>query len=201
MKSNKVCRKCGVPLVIGENVTQYRIDSHQYICRKCKRHDAKKREDAHPTNSAYRCEYNHRTGRSQPMSKNKECPSYLGIHIAERVLSHIFENVRRMPNNNPGFDVICNQDKLIDIKSACRQHIPPWADSWTFIINKNQIAQYFLCLAFDNRQDLNPEHIWLIPACNVNDKIGVSIAETRLAKWSKYEQPVDKVIDCCNTLR
>ena len=184
---NKVCIKCGDPLVIGENVTQSLISYHYCVCSKCM--------------AAHRLDYNHRTGRTQPMSEKRDCPMFLGVHVAERVLSHVFDGVKRMPYNNPGYDFRCGRGYLVDVKSSCRQKRCYHADQWRFGINKNQIAEYFLCLAFDNRDDLTPEHIWLIPTENVNEQVTVSIAETRLDKWKEYELPIDQVVSCCNTMR
>ena len=200
------CRVCGVLLVIGENVTQNQIDHSQYICRSCRReHD---REYAREYNREHRehirergREYRHRIGRYQPMSENRQCPAFLGVCVAERVLSHVFKHVERMPYGNTGFDFICGHGYMVDVKGACRHVREKHADNWMFTIRKNKIAEYFLCLAFDNRNDLNPEHVWLIPANDVNDRVGISIAETTLTKWDQYKLDVEKVSACCNILR
>jgi len=130
---------------------------------------------------------------------NKQCSQYLGITIAERVLSKIFKNVKVMPFGNQGYDIICGQGYKIDIKSAVRrkQHL------WGFNIGRNQIADYFLCLAFDSREDLNPEHLWLIPGSNINYFTGITISELKLDKWSQYEitNKLNDVINCCNMIR
>ena len=146
-------------------------------------------------------EYRHRTGINQPMCENRECASFLGVHVAERVLSHIFKNVNRMPYGNPGFDFRCGRDYLVDSKSSCRYHRPNCVDRWMFRIDKNQIAEYFLFLAFDDRKNLNPEHIWLIPAGDVNDHVTISISDSNIDKWKEYEQPIDQIITCCDTIR
>ena len=72
-----------------------------------------------------------------------------------------------------------------------------------FNIHQNQIADYFLCLAFDNRQQLNPMHIWLIPSRKINNLKTLTISESRLDKWSQYEliDKLDKVIGCCNIMK
>ena len=181
------CIKCGVPLIVGENIVQYNIDNYQYICRSC----ATKQER----------EILHRTGVYKPMSENKTCTAFLGIHVAERVLRHVFKDVEVMSNNNPGYDFICGGGYKIDVKSSCRHVRKDWADMWTFHIKKNQIAEYFLCLAFDNREDLNPEHIWLISSDKINDHVSVSISETTLARWDQYKLDINKVSACCNILR
>ena len=135
------------------------------------------------------------------MSDNKDCAAFLGVYVAERVLSHVFKHVQRMPNNNPGYDFICGRGYKIDVKSSCCYHSKTQADRWAFKIRKNQIAEYFLCLAFDNRESLNPEHIWLIPAENISDHENTSISIMRLDKWSEYELDIDRVSTCCNILR
>ena len=103
----------------------------------------------------------------QPMSENKECSLYLGVHVAEQVLSKVFKNVKQMPNGNKGYDFICNKNMKIDVKSSTILKRDYKSDSWLFQIKRNKIADYFLCLAFDNREDLNPLHIWLIPSENI----------------------------------
>jgi hypothetical protein len=64
------------------------------------------------------------------------------------------------------------------------------------------IADYFLCLAFDNRSDLTPMHVWLLPGRVVSHYQGISITNSSrgLAKWSKFEKPLDKVVACCKIL-
>ena len=130
---------------------------------------------------------------------NKECSLYLGCTVAEEVLSHIFENVQRMPNGNPGYDFICGKGYKIDAKSSCSQKGK--YNPWKFSIDRNTIADYFLCLAFDNREDLNPVHIWMIPPKISNDKHTIGISESTISKWNKYRLDINKVIKYCNTLR
>ena len=181
------CRVCGNPLIIGDNIAQQMIDRHNYICRKCA--------------SEYRRRLYYLLGRHQPMNKNKSCPMFLGVHVAERVLSHVFKHVERMSVTNHGYDFICGKGYKVDVKSACRNHHKGRSDWWQFAINKNQIAEYFLCLAFDNREDLNPEHIWLIPANDVNHLMLTSIGDTTLSKWDEYKLDVDRVSACCNIIK
>ena len=157
-------------------------------------------------------DYNHRKGKCKPMSENKDCSYYLGIHIAERILSKVFNNVRRMKSNNIGYDFICNKGYKIDVKSAClirRQYRN--FHRWYFNINKNKIANYFLLIAFDNREDLNPKHIWLIKGINIinrtqlNKKTSISINNTTnsLKKFSKFEinDKLRKLKKCCIYIR
>lgn len=192
------CIKCGTPLVVGENITQNRLKRYKYVCQSCKR---KHYIDHNEHIRKLHREREYRSGRQRPMSENRKCSSFLGVHVAERVLSHIFKNVQKMPYGNPGFDFRCSRDYLVDVKASCRRHHKTGADNWIFQVKKNQTADYFLCLAFDNRDSLNPEHIWLIPAAEINDRIGIGISETRTDKWDKYALDIDRVSVCCNILR
>lgn len=136
------------------------------------------------------------------MSENKECTSYLGVHItehdiAENILNSIYKNVVRMPYGNPGYDFICDNYK-IDAKSSC---ILNNRNSWKFNIKRNIITDYFLCIAFDNREYLNPMHIWLIPGHILNHLVGATISLSTLDKWSEYERNINDVILCCDIMK
>lgn len=132
---------------------------------------------------------------------NKKCATYLGVNVAEKVLSMVFKDISVMPVNNHGYDFICNKGKKIDVKSACIDNSKHLKCRWSFIINKNKTADYFLCLAFDNRADLTPLHMWLIPAEKVNNFVKVSISESTLQKWIKYKIDKSKTIKCCNSIK
>ena len=137
------------------------------------------------------------TGWCSGIVNNKKCPSYLGVIIAEGVLSKVFRNVDRMPYGNPGYDFICGRGYKIDVKSATKMKT---RNAWDFCIRQNHAADYFLCLAFDDRQNLNPQHIWLISGERVNHLSHLGIFVATIDKWSKYElsDKLDKVIACCD---
>lgn len=143
---------------------------------------------------------NHRLGLRTPMEKNKKCSSFLGVVIAEDILSRIFEGVKRMPTNNKKYDLICNRGYKIDAKSSTLSR-----NEWGFKIRQNTVADYFLCLGFDNREDLNPIKIWLIPGSKVNHlkKLSIRNSKISLDKWASYERPIDlnKAIICCDSMR
>ena len=141
---------------------------------------------------------------SLSMNLNKSCSSYLGVHIAEQVLFKIFKNVKQMPPNNAGYDFICNKGMKIDVKSSTfklDKRRKKLNGRWYFTINKNTIPDYFLCIAFDNRKNLNPLYLWLIPANKINYLKSASISKSTINKWSQYSQPINKVIACCNKLK
>jgi len=131
---------------------------------------------------------------------NKKSSSYLGVTVAEKVLSRVFKNVEVMPPNNSGYDFICNSGYMIDVKSACKSKNQ---NNWMFNINRNQIADYFLILAFDNRENLNPKHIWLISGKIVNHLKSLVVSVATVDKWSEYEltNKLNDVISCCDILR
>lgn len=140
-------------------------------------------------------------GGGQSMAENRECPLFLGCHIAERVLSHVFDDVIRQPVNNPGFDFICNHGKKIDVKSSCLHIRKNEMPSWCFNIKNNKTADYFLCLAFDDRETLTPIYMWLIPSHDVNEKQNICVNIDTYIKWDKYALDINKVSNCCDILK
>lgn len=142
---------------------------------------------------------------------NKKCSIFLGCHVAERVLSHVFVDVHRMPSRNKGFDFICNKGYKVDVKASCLHN----NNAYTFIMNYNKLTDYFLCIAFDNRENLNPQHIWLIKSDDIcimdktkrmfKDICAINIKNTPegLSKYLKYEltDKLKETISCCNTLK
>ena len=156
------CRVCGTVLT-DDNWTLYAQKTHNNICRGCANN------------------YSRLHNGCLPLGKNKTAPLYLGVHVAEQVLSNVFKNVERMPYNNPGFDFVCNNGYMIDVKSSCKTK----RDVWTFHIGHNTRADYFLCLAFDNIDDLNPLNMWLIPGSKVSNKYAIYLKDIHKNKWSK----------------
>lgn len=140
--------------------------------------------------------YSRKIGK-MPMNERKECGAYLGVFVAEQVLYNVFKNVERMPYNNHGYDFICNRGKKIDVKASCKTN----RGGWSFHIDRNDIADFFLCLAFDNRTDLTPLNLWLIPSTEVSYKLSISIKDVNKNKWTAYQLNIDKVAACCTELR
>jgi len=195
-KANRVCRECGVNLNDGNWYPSCKKNS-DYICKVC---DCKRRRlwrNANPNKVKATWVKAHRKQGAEPYNKNKECSLFLGVHIAERVLSHVFKDVRRMSTNNPGYDFICNQGYFVDVKSACMTS----RERWVFTIKRNTVTDYFLCLAFDNRQNLNPLYMWLLPGKEFNHLTGVSINVKTLHKWDKHLLDTSELVNCCNTIR
>ena len=198
MIMSKTCIKCGDTLVIGTNWSTAKMKCYLYNCSKC---DAVYRKTHSTKISKHLKDYYDRVGREKlgqvSMYENKTCASYLGVVVAEQVLSKVFKNITRMPNGCPGYDFICSKGMKIDVKSGCITN----RGGWQFNITKNKTADYFLCLAFDNRTDLNPLYIWLIPGDEINRLFCATIAKTTIPKWSKYMLDINKVIDCCSEMR
>ncbi|MGA2912331.1 MAG: hypothetical protein ABSE07_02315 [Methanoregula sp.] len=182
----KQCSRCKQVLPISKfqkDIT--RPSGYEGLCKKCR--------------NDLRNEWSHKTGRSKSYKENALCPLFLGIHVAEELLLKTFKNVKRMPPNNPGFDFICGKGFKVDVKSSCLR--PGRWPYWQFHINHNTTADYFACIAFDNRYSLNPLHFWLIPGGIVNTKMGINIHPAFLNKWSGYENPLDKISLTCDLMR
>jgi len=192
----KKCRQCGAELNDENWYPSYR-KGHKRICKECDNELRRLWCAANPEKHKAASTRAHRKEGRLPFNVNKECSSYLGIHVAERVLSHVFKDVEVMPRGNPGFDFICNQGKWIDVKSSCLQK----NGSWQFNIRHNTTADYFLCLAFDNRESLTPLHAWLLPGSKFNHLTAASIRPSTIHKWDAYRLDISKINDCCATMR
>lgn len=113
----------------------------------------------------------------------------------------MFKDVERMPYGHSGYDFICNKGMKIDSKASTIHNDPHSLGRWRFYTNQNVVADYFVFLAFDNREDLNPLHAWMIPTKEFKEVWSASISTTTINKWDKYRMSIDKVVECCNTLR
>jgi hypothetical protein len=138
------------------------------------------------------------------MSENKKSPSWLGVHIAERALSKFFKHIVRTPSQSSGGDFFCDRNYLIDVKCSCLHNRKVVRNQyWDIAIRHNTKADYFLFLLFDDRTNLTPMHVMLVPGGVVNDHKNVLITNTPqcLEKWAQYERPLDKVVCCCAQMR
>jgi hypothetical protein len=189
--SSTVYKTCG-HCKINKPVSEFSKDNHQddglnNKCRAC-------------CKEAWQAFSSRKYG-AKPFAENKQCSQYLGIHVAERLLRHLFKDVQTMPLHNHGYDFICNRGFKVDAKSSVAYHRTKNGKQWQFNIEHNIIADYFLCLAFDNREDLNPVHLWLIPGSSLNHLQTASVGENTISKWSQYERPIDGVLSCCNAMK
>lgn len=196
LKSNPICRVCKVWLN-DDNWQPSCRKGNRRICRDCERERHQQWRAANREKEKVTSTRAHRKQGIRPYNENKECSQFLGVHIAERVLRHVFKDVEVMPPGNPSFDFICNQGKRIDVKSSCLRK----DGSWWFNIRHNIIADYFLCLAFNDRGRLTPLHAWLLPGSKFNHLAGLSISPNTIRKLSKYALDISKINDCCVALR
>lgn len=186
---SKWCRSCNRMLPIESFPMESGQGRHRAQCKSCRAEVRRKRI--------------HSSGAQRPMSEATDSTVFLGVYVAERVLSGLFKDIKKMPYGNPGYDFICGKGFKIDAKSSCLHPNPHGNGYWKFQIKYNTIPDYFLCLAFDDRSSLEPQHIWLIPENAISHKntFNVSDSHVSLARWAQYEKPIDKVIVCCEVLR
>jgi hypothetical protein len=173
-------------------------------CRDCNNAAYKTWWKAHEEyKRAYNNNWKHAAGYHRAVVTAKDCTAWLGVHIAEHALSNFFEDITRMPTGNPGYDFICKNGFKIDVKSSCIRTPVHHSPRWTFTIDKNQLADYFLLLAFDSRESLTPMHVWLVPGKAINQNVTLTITNLlfTMDKWNKYEHPLDKVINQCSAMR
>ena len=131
------------------------------------------------------------------MTDNKECPSHFGVYRTERLLKLVFDDVEVMPYGHKGYDFVCNKGMKVDSKSSCLRK----DGNWTFHIRYNTITDYFCCIAWDNRDDLNPLYMWMLPSDEFGHLSTASISPSTIHKWDKYLKPIGKLSACCNDMR
>lgn len=160
-------------------------------------------------------EWTYETGRNLPKEINKDCPSHFG-DFTENLMILTFEDATRMPYGNPGFDWTCKKGYKIDNKSRCLSYYvnSEWL-GWTFPIRYNDIADWFILSAWDDRESLKPLHVWAFHKNDMiryrigghyilkkfRDRYGLSIPNTRegLKEFGKYEitDRLDKLKEFC----
>ena len=203
----KTCTKCGEIKPLDEFYNNKGGKANKYSqCKKCKRDINKKYNREHKEKKAKESkEWYERTGRQKgghlSMYENKLCAQYLGIVIAERLCRHLFKDVEIMPMHNPEFDIICNKGKKIDVKSASVTLSNGKYPHWQFHIDLNKIPDFFILIAFDNRTDLNPLHLWMIPGNILNHLSGIAIPPSTIHKWNKWKRDIKDAQLCCNEIK
>ena len=197
MKTIHECRVCR-DVLTNENWSPSFQKKGDSICKECHTKNVRLYQKNNPDKVKAVYERCHKNNGGLPMGKNKDCPSYLGVHVAELLLRHLYNDVEVMPYGTPGYDIICNKGMKIDVKSGC---IIKNRHGWMFHINHNIIADYFICVAFDNREDLNPLHIWLIPGHVLNHLTGASISPSSVHRWNAYKQNIGEALACCDSIK
>ena len=206
-----MCRVCEVELT-DDNWASSRMRSRRYICKECERENnrlyreknrdkinAKQRLDRkeNPEKTKAIDTRKHRKAGHLSFDENKECALYYGVYINEGLLKLYFDDVEVMPFCNIGYDFVCSNGWKIDGKSSFTGD----KGHWMFNINHNTIPDYFFCVAYNNRKDKNVIHIWMLPGDKFNHLVGARISKSTIGRWSEYEQPLDKIIACCDSMK
>jgi hypothetical protein len=138
--------------------------------------------------------YRHETGQKRPMEEAEDCSAYFGVCIGEKYVSQTFEGSKPAPYGTPGYDWEWNGLK-VQHKARCLNTLGVLY--WRFTrLDYNKIAQKFVLSGWDNRDALNPKHIWIfdkdeimsdgLPFWNRND-IKIYDTPKGLAEYAKNE--------------
>lgn len=192
----KLCSKCGESKPLNEFSINKRGKDNRYSqCKECRKNIDIDR-------------YQNMGGREkkgcQSMYKNKLCSNYLGIVAAERLVKHLFNDVEMMPYGFPGYDLICNKGKKIDVKASTThigQNKNSTVNRWNFNIKHNKDCDFFLLMAFDNVIDCNPLNAWMVPGEEINENSGISISSTTIHKWDKWKMDMNDAQTCCDLMK
>lgn len=206
---SRLCSKCGIEKPLNEFYNKkegkYGKASYCKTCHSVKRKEnyQRRREESNIRSKKYYEEHKDEIRKQQgktSMYENRSCASYLGIVIAERLCRYLFKDVKVMPRNNTGYDIVCNKGKKIDVKAGCITFTGK-NPRWIFNIDYNTTADFFILVAFDNRTDLNPLHLWMIPGKEFNENSSKSISPPRIHKWDKWKRDINDAQLCCTEIK
>ena len=205
----KTCSKCHVTKPLAEfNNDKNRKDGKYPQCKECTKEKRKDYYENRGGREHHKDWYENRGGREihgkVSMYENKSCPKYIGVVVAERLIKHLFNDVEMMPHGFPGYDMICNKGKKVNVKASTicvRQNKNSTMNSWQFCIKYNKDCDFFLCMAFDNVIDLNPLMAWMIPADEVNDNSGLRISASDIHRWDKWKMDLNNAQACCDLMK
>lgn len=206
-KPQTYCKECDAKRSHDEHVANRETENHiqrlkYYQNREAEKARRRKYYQDHQSEEQQKGRERWYSKGGKPASENPLCSKYIG-DFAEKALSTFFKTMIKMPADNPGYDFLCGKGFKIDVKSSCLLYRLNDTPHWKININKNVEADYFLILLFDSRTDKNPMHVYLIPGSHINMLQGISIrnAPESLAKYSKYERPIDTVLSCCRKIK
>ena len=179
-----------------EEVSQSRKEYYQNHQEKA-RSDRKKYYWEHRDKELKTMEAYRRANGMKPASENPDCSLYLGTHITENAVKPVLPKAQHMPHGHPKYDYLCSQGYKIDVKSASTSvHKVKNTVQWKFKIDKNKVADYFLCVAYDNRENLNIIKMWMIPGIAINHLGQLSISPGSFDKWKQYELDPNESNQC-----
>ena len=193
----KKCIKCGDDLIIGDNWSLGMRKAYNNMCKKCQNEKSRLWCEENREKYLARATRYRRNRGVLPMSENKDCSSYLGVHVTEKMIMKYFKDAIQMRYGNQGYDMVCNRGKLIEIKSSCLRK----SGGWMFNIKQNNTADHFVLVAYGNRKYLDIMHVWLIPGKALSHLTGAGISPSTVERWSEYEQDVTEMIACCNAMK
>lgn len=139
---------------------------------------------------------------------NKDLGQYFGIHVAEKYVSSLFEDVIRLPINYTGYDWICKKGYKIQHKASCLIYDDKGWQGFAYNILNNDIADYFILTGWNNRKDLVPIFILLIHSEEivrnkpfwVRKMFYITNKPKYLLEFEKYNliDKLEKLKNCCN---
>lgn len=207
MITTKTCTKCHKTKLLSEF---YKSRDGKYsrtsYCKECISQNGKEYRQKHPEEIKKRKKVQYeKTGREKrgckSMYENKLCSQYLGIVIGERLVRHLFKDVQVMPHGNPKFDFICNRGKKVDVKTSTTHFRKGNTPHWEFKTNRNTTVDFFILVAFDNRTDLNPLHMWMIPGNELSHLTSGKISSSTIHKWDVWKKDINDAELCCTEIK
>lgn len=160
-----------------------------HCCTECNRERVKKWNACHPGATAKR---NHANGRCLPYYESPKCHDWIGIYIAENIAFGHLKGYERAPFGNHGYDFFNDAGKTVDCKASHLRQTSKTGRGWQFAISRNDIADAFFCIAFDEFPSREILYMWFIPGVEIHHmaRLSIGMGKRSRTKWEKYRVPV-----------
>lgn len=185
------------------------------------------------TVSEYINKTNYATRYIGPESENKSCPLYFGDYIEKKYVMQIFEDpilfeykkddMGRIIDKIKPYDYICKKGLKIKHIASCVRidefHLSSYMGDpipyWGYLIKKNNIPDYYILSAWNDRNSLEPLYVWIIMGDEIFitqrsqkpfwDRATFVIYDTRkgIDRMSKYEvtNKLERLKEVCGIAR
>jgi hypothetical protein len=119
--------------------------------------------------------------------------------IGEDLVMLRFPDAVHMPRTHCPYDFECPKGYKIDVKTSCINK----SGNWFFNIFKDDVPDYYLLVAFDDRTNLNVLRVWWVPGDVIGHLVHVSIrpgckSEDKFEEYRNYDGTLAK---CCIAMK
>lgn len=121
------------------------------------------------------------------MSYSDQKNTGIGRKWEKWALKNLFPSGVLQTYNNRAFDIL-DGNARIDVK-ASKLYVPKARGGkyFDFKVKFNTGCDYFLFIGYRYKNSKDPEKVWLIPACLVNNQYRVYVSPNHTGQWKEFE--------------